>query len=94
MFKHFIFSDNKIIIVINLLNLSVDAFNINAVLHVRVLKSFENYAQKSGKAGYNGKISQIVIFLNNKVNMLVDKNKAHRAVLLNYIQKNRYQNLL
>ena len=86
-FKYFISSNNRTIVAINSLGLGVNTPSMDAVLHVGAPRSLKDYTQKNKKMGHNGKISQAVIFFSNRVNTPVDRDKAYRAALLDYIQR-------
>ena len=83
--KRFIFSDNGTVIATSSLGLGVNAPNINAILYIKALRLFKNYAQKNKKAGCDKRVSQTIIFLNDKINTFINRNKAHRAALSKYI---------
>ena len=68
--KCFISSNNGIIVAMSLLDLGVDTLSVDTVLHVRALKSLEDYTQKNRKAGCNKRVSQAVIFFSNRINVL------------------------
>ena len=85
--ERFISSDNGTVVATSSLGLGVDAPSVDAVLHVGAPRSLEDYAQESGRAGRDGRASRAVIFLSDRVNAPVDGDKARRAALLEYIQR-------
>ena len=85
--ERFISSDNGTVVATSSLGLGVDAPGVDAVLHAGAPRSLEDYAQESGRAGRDGRVSQAVIFLANRLNAPADSDKGRRAALLEYIQR-------
>lgn len=70
--ERFISSDNGTVVATSSLGLGVDVPGVDAVLHLGAPRSVEDYAQESGRVGRDGRVSQAVIFLGNRLDAPVD----------------------
>ena len=82
---YFISDNNKTVTTTSLLDLGVNIPSIDTMLYIGILRLLKDYTQKSRKTGHDKKVSQAIIFLNNKVNTPMDKDKDYKAALLKYI---------